>query len=134
MNAYIFVAAAVLSVISLLVIFKVNINKLIEDPSQLPKVQRDFLISVGLSKIVPVILLIFGIIKMTTIKIDNLLIPLAIIIVVVIYGFIYITSAKKTIDKKEDVIFAVNTLVTIARPLTFSIPLMAVVFLLMMTQ
>jgi len=134
MNAYIFVAAAVLSVISLLVIFKVNINKLIEDPSQLPKVQRDFLISVGLSKIVPVILLIFGIIKMTTIKIDNLLIPLAIIIVVVIYGFIYISSAKKTINKKEDVIFAVNTLVTIARPLTFSIPLMAVVFLLMMTQ
>lgn len=134
MNAYIFVAAAVLSVISLLVIFKVNINKLIEDPSQLPKVQRDFLISVGLSKIVPVILLIFGIIKMTTIEINNLLIPLAIIIVVVIYGFIYISSAKKTINKKEDVIFAVNTLVTIARPLTFSIPLMAVVFLLMMTQ
>lgn len=133
MNVYIFVAAAVFSVIPLLVIFKVNINKLIEDPSQMPKVQGQFLIGVALSKIVPVILLIFGIIKMTTINMDSLYVPIAIIIIVVAYG-LYFISSQKNIDEDKDVKLAVNTLTTIARPLIFSIPLMAIVFLFMMTR
>lgn len=133
MTVYIFVAAAIFSVIPLLVIFKVNINKLIENPAQITEIQNRFLISVALSKIVPVILLIFGIIKMSTIDMNSLLIPLAIIIIVVIYGFFFISS-QKNVHENEDVKYAINTLTTIARPLIFSIPLMAIVFLIMMTQ
>lgn len=133
MNAYIFVAAAVFSVIPLLVIFKVNINKLIEDPSQMPKVQKHFLIGVALSKIVPVILLIYGMIKITTFDMTSLIVPLTVIVIVVAYGYFFISS-HKNVKEREDAKIAVNTLTTIAKPLIFSIPLMAIVFLFMATQ
>lgn len=133
MNVYIFVAAAVFSVIPLLVIFKVNINQLIKDPKQFPEVQKKFLVGVALSKIVPVILLVFGIVKMTPVDFDKLLIPLLIIMIVVMFGFIFISSQKMS-NGNKDVKFAVNTLTSIARPLIFSIPLMAIVFMILMTQ
>src|SRR5690625_570258 len=109
MNVYIFVAAAVFSVIPLLVIFKVNINQLIKDPKQFHEVQKKFLVGVALSKIVPVILLVFGIVKMTPVDFDKLLIPLLIIMIVVMFGFIFISSQKMS-NGNKDVKFAVNTL------------------------
>ena len=62
MNAYIFVAAAVFAVIPFSIIFKVQVNKLIENPAQINQIFKQFFIGVALSKIVPVILLVFGII------------------------------------------------------------------------
>ena len=134
MNAYIFVAAAVFAVIPLLVILKVNINKLINDPEQIVKIQQHFFIGVALSKIVPVILLIFGIIKLTNgVDIRELYIPWLIILIVLGYALFFITSQKK-LDVEDKTKIAINTLVTIARPLIFSIPLMAAFFLFMMTR
>lgn len=132
MDIYFFVASAVFSVIPILVIFKINIQKLIENPNQLSEIQRKFLIGVALSKVVPVILLIVGIINMSTVDLNSLYVPLTIIVIVVAIGFFYISS-QRNVDVNEDVKIAVNTLTFIAKPLIFSIPLMATVFMIMMT-
>lgn len=133
MNAYIFVVAAILAVVPVLIVFKVGVNQLLEHPGDMKKVQRNFFIGAALSKIVPAILLVYGIIKMTPIaSIQTLFIPWGIIAVVVIGGLMFIESQKNP-DGGGDVKTNVNTLVTITRPHLFTVPLMAVVFLFLMT-
>lgn len=133
MNAYIFVAAAVLAVAPLVIILKMTIKKLIENPENINAIFKRFFIGVALSKIVPVILLVFGIIKMTKgMDISSLYIPWAIIFIVLAYSVSFISS-QKNLDVPEGTQIQVDTLTSIARPLLFSIPLMSAAFLFMMT-
>lgn len=134
MNAYIFVAAAVFSVIPFSIVFKVHINKLIENPEQINAIFKTFFIGVALTKIVPVILLVYGIIKLTDgVEISTLYIPWLLIIIVSVAGY-SIVSAQKNLDVNEQTQVAINTLTTIARPLLFSIPIMSAIFIFLMTQ
>lgn len=134
LNAYIFVLAAVLAVVSIIVIFKINIDKVMKNPNQIATIQKNFFIGIALSKIIPVILLFYGIIKMTHISnISKLYIPWLIILGLVVYAFFYISSKNK-LDVDQDTKLAISILVTIARPLTFSIPIMAAALLFMMTM
>lgn len=133
LTIYVFVVAALISVIPILVIFKVSLEQLKEDPQQMPRVQKRFFIGAALSKILPAILLILGIIKMPSgIGMSHLYIPWIIIVAVVIYGF-YFVSTQKKLNVERDAQIAINTLVTITRPHLFTIPIMAIVFLFLMT-
>jgi|SRR5690625_730680 len=132
-NIYLFVSAAVLAVIPTVIIFKVLSNRLKEQPEQYNQVQKHLFIGVAMSKIVPVIILIFAILRMPSgIELNRLFIPWLIIFITVIVSFMYITSQKK-LSLQPHAQRAVNTLVTITRPHLFSIPLMAVIFLYLMT-
>lgn len=134
MNAYLFVTAAIIAVVSVLVILKVNIRKLIDNPKQFPVVQKHFFIGVGVSKIIPVVLLILGIVKLSPVEdISDLYIPWLLIIITVGLGLSYISS-QKNLDVDEDRKIAIHTLTTIARPLLFSLPLTAALFLFLMTR
>lgn len=133
MNVYIFVAAALLSVIPVVVVFKNCVNRLKEDPTTMKKVQRQFFVGAALSKIVPAILLMYGIIKITPVdSISKLFIPWAIIVATVIGSLVYIGSQKDP-EGNDEVKYTVNTLVTFTRPHIFTIPLMAAVFMFLMT-
>lgn len=130
---YYFVIAALLSVISLVVVLKVNLDKVIDDPKRMYEVQKSFLIGVALSKIIPVVLIIIGIVQMKQAEMNDLIVPIIVILVALLAAFIFM-SYKKKINAKEEVTIAVHTLVKMARPLLFSIPLMAIIFLWLMTQ
>lgn len=133
MNAYIFVAAAVLAVVPLIIILKMTIKKLIKTPEDINEIFKRFFIGVALSKIVPVILLVFGIIKLTKgVDISTLYIPWAIILVILAFAVSFI-AAQKNLDVPESTQVQINTLATIARPLIFSIPLMSAAFIYLMT-
>lgn len=133
MNVYIFVAAALLAVIPVVIVFKNCVNQLKKDPHTMKTVQKKFFIGAALSKIVPAILLMYGIIKMTPVaSISTLFIPWAIIAVAVIGSLAYIGSQKDP-EGNKDVVYNVNTLVTITRPHIFTVPLMAAVFMFLMT-
>lgn len=134
LNAYIFVAAALTSVIPLLFIINISVKKLIADPKQTLDVQKQFFISVALSKITPVVLLIIGIVKLTYVEnISVLYIPWLIIVIAVGFGLFFIAKQKQ-LPVSEDEKYAVNTLLLIARPLLFSIPIMAAAFIFLMTR
>ena len=134
MNAYIFVAAAVFAVIPFSIVFKVHINKLIEDPDQINTIFRNFFIGVALTKIVPVILLVYGIIKLTDgVEMSTLYIPWLLIIIVSVAGY-SIVSAQKNLKVDQQTQVAIDTLTTIARPLLFSIPIMSAFFIFLMTR
>lgn len=125
--------AALLSVISLVIVLKVNLTKVIDDPKRIYDVQKSFLIGVALSKIIPVVLIIIGIMQMKPAELADLIVPILVIVVTLLLALIYMSYQQK-IKAKEEVTIAVHTLVKVARPLLFSIPLMAIIFLWLMTR
>lgn len=132
MNAYIFVAAALASVIPLLAIINISVKKMLANPSQALQIQKQFFIAVAISKITPVVLLILGIVKLTYVDdISELYIPWLIILISVVFGLFFVKKLKQ-LPENDDEKLAVNTLISIARPLLFSIPLMAIAFLFLM--
>jgi|SRR5690625_92003 len=132
-NIYLFVGAALFAIIPVVIIFKVLAKRLIDQPNNYNQIQKNLFIGIAMSKIVPVIVLIFAILRMPSgIELNTLLIPYLIIIVSVIVCFLII-SADKRLDIEPEAKRAVNTLIMVTRPHLFSIPLMAVVFLYLMT-
>jgi len=131
-NIYIFVAAAVFSVLPIVVIYKVNLEKLIADPRSYDAVQKSFFIGAALSKIVTIILLIFGIIKMSPLQeTSQLVLPVFIILVLIGYSTMYIMSKRKA-DYPEETKRVVKTLSTITLPHLYTVPIMALFFIILM--
>lgn len=131
MAVYFFTGAAVFSIIPFVYLVKINMEKVQKDPQNFNEIQKKFFISVTVSKILPALLLILGIIQMQNVRIEQVIIPWVIILIALVYGIYYILSFRRlplTGAPKE----AVNTLATLALPFIFSIPLMAAVFLFLM--
>lgn len=132
MNSYIFVVAAVVSIFSVYYVLKRLLKDVIENKVPFEKTQKKFLLGMFLSKIVPLILLIFGIIKMTYKEISELYIPIAIILIAAIIGLVLIEKVKKD-NKSEPTKVYINYLITFTRPLMLTLPIMAVAFICLMT-
>src|SRR5699024_9055420 len=124
----------VLSVIPVVILVRYHVKKLEEDPQQLNDIQKKFFIGVAVSKIIPIALIITGMIVRATVSgdVNDLIIPWVLIGAVVVYGF-YDISSQKSDHPDEQVRVAVITLITIARPLVFSVPIMSAIFLYMLT-
>lgn len=132
-NIYLFVTAAILAVVSVVLVFTFFVDKLKENPKNYNQIQKNVFIGVAMGKIVPVIMLIFAILRMPSgIAIDRVIIPWALIIIIVITSFVYISSKRK-LNLEPYTQRAVNTLVVVTRPHLFSIPIMAIIFLYLMT-
>lgn len=132
MNSYIFVVAAVVSVFSVYYVLKRLLKDVIENKISFEKIQKKFLLGVFLSKIVPLILLIFGIIKMTHKELSELYVPWAIILIAATIGLVLIGKIKNE-NKDEPTKVYINFLITFTRPLMLTLPIMAVAFLYLMT-
>src|SRR5699024_2846009 len=81
-----------------------------------------------LSKIVPLILIIFGIIKMSYNELNQLYIPGIIILIAMIIGLILIDKIKKD-NKNDSKKVYINYLITFTRLLMLTLPLMSISFL-----
>jgi len=131
--AYIFVLAAVVSIVSVIYVLNVNIKKLDKNPEHFGEIQKQFMLGVAISKMPPSLIVVFGILKMPSdTPISALVIPWALIGLAVFYGLQYIGKKKKEPIKRE-AIAGKNVLITNSRPLLVTIPLMASAFLYLMT-
>lgn len=131
--AYLFVLAAILSIILVIYVLNVNLKKTNENPEHFPEIQKQFMLGVAISKVPPSLVIVFGILKMpSNVSISSLIIPWLIIIVAVIYGLRYV-SKKKQEPIKREAVPGCNLLITNARPLLVTIPLMASAFIFLMT-
>lgn len=132
MNTYIFVVAAVVSIFSVYFVLKHLLKDVIENKVPFEQTQKKFLLGMFMSKIIPLILLIFGIIKMSYKELNELYIPIAIILISAIIGLILIEKVKKD-NKTEPTKVYINYLITFTRPLMLTLPIMAIAFLYLMT-
>src|SRR5699024_6886896 len=124
LNSYIFVVAAVVSIFSVYFVFKYLLKEVKQEKVTFEKTQKRFLIGMFLSKIVPLILIIFGIIKMSYKELNQLYIPGILILIAMVIGLILIEKIKKD-NKNDSKKVYINYLITFTRPLMLTLPLMS---------
>lgn len=66
LNAYVFVAAAALAVIPIIFFFKISMEKLKENPAERDKIQVNFFKWVAISETLPIVLIVFGFMNLTS--------------------------------------------------------------------
>lgn len=134
MSPYIFVAAAVIAVIPMLIIFKVTIERIKEDtsPETRKKATTHFFIGVFLSEVIPLILFIYGFANLAPAdRIEDLFVPgLIIILTMVISGFFIFL--QRTFDVPAELKDQLNVFATIGFAVTNTIPILTIVGLVMM--
>lgn len=132
MNSYIFVAAAIVSIFSVYYVLNRLLGEIKEQKISFEKTQKKFLLGILLSKIIPLIFLLYGIIKMTHKDINELYLPWGVIGITAIIGLGLLEKVKKE-NKNEVTEVYINYLITFTRPLMLTLPIMSIAFLYMMT-
>jgi F0F1-type ATP synthase membrane subunit c/vacuolar-type H+-ATPase subunit K len=129
---YIFVAAAALAVIPILILFKINVEKLKENPEVRGKVQTNFMIGVAVSEIIPIILIIFGFVNMEqAANIEELYIPGLIILFIMAFSVFFIFLQKNVgVDPAARTVINAFSIVSI--PLSTAIPIISLIALFLM--
>lgn len=130
--AYIFVAAAAIAVISISFIFKLSMDTIKEYPEEKESVQNKFFIWLGVSEVIPLILIVFGFMNLDTVAtIEDLYIPGLFVIVLMGFAALFIILQRAVGVPKEIKMF-VNTFSYIALGMANAIPIIALVSLLLM--
>lgn len=129
---YIFVAAAVLAVIPILVLFKVNMEKLKEDPKQREKIQTRFMIGVALSEAIPILLIVWGFIEVAPVSsMEELYIPGIIVIFIMVFAAFFI-FLQKSVGVAPEAKQTINSFAMVSIPIAMAIPIIALVSLFTM--
>ncbi|SES87701.1 hypothetical protein SAMN05216389_10316 [Oceanobacillus limi] len=132
MSPYVFVLAAVLAVIPILFFYKINLEKLKENPTLKEKYQTNLFIGVGISEAIPIILIVFGMANMETVgSFDELLIPGMIVILIMAIGSFFVLL-QRSVDVTKENKEAVNTFSFVSLALMNAIPIISIVSLFMM--
>lgn len=132
MSPYIFVLATVIALIPLLIIFKVFIDKLKENPEAREKITVRFIIGAALSEVIPILLIIYAFVQKQTVQgFDEILMPILIILLLVGVAIFFIFLQKK-IGVSKDSKKAVSHFISLVILFINTIPLLALVGLFMM--
>ncbi|WP_337017457.1 hypothetical protein [Oceanobacillus massiliensis] len=132
MAPYIFAAAAVIAVIGIIIVFKINLDKIKENPDLMEKAQTNFFIGVAISESLPLILIIYAFINIQEepVPVDELYIPALIVIMMMVFATFFIFLQQK-VDVEEGQKQQVISFSMIALALANSIPIIALVMMFM---
>ncbi|MGJ9458156.1 hypothetical protein [Oceanobacillus sp. CF4.6] len=128
MSPYLFTAAAIIAVIGIIMVFKINMDKIKENPEQLEKVQTNFFIGVALCESIPIILIVFALINAEPVPMEELYIPAAIVMMMMVFAAFFI-FLQRNVDVAEDQKQRVNNFSLIALMLANAIPIVALVMM-----
>lgn len=132
MIPYIFVGATIFAIIPILIIFKILIGKVKENPNQTSMFLSHFLVGAALSETIPIILIIYGFVNLTPVDhIDDLYMP-AIIILLTIGAAIFFILLQKSVDTDDRNKASVNQFIILSLALTFAIPFISIIALMLM--
>ena len=131
MGLYIYVLAAAIAVFGILIVFKINVEKIKENPDQREKAQQNFFIGAAISESLPIILLIFGIISMeTATSMEELYLPAIIIIMLMAFAVFFIFLQRTVgVDAKSKEVIKIFSFIGIA--MANAVPIIALMFLFM---
>jgi F0F1-type ATP synthase membrane subunit c/vacuolar-type H+-ATPase subunit K len=133
MGLYIFVIAAAIAVIGILLIFKRQVEQIKEDPSRVGVAQQNFFIGTAIIEIVPILLLIYGIVNLETVPVEEIYVPVVIVALLMVFSVFFILL-QRAVDVDEESKQPVTTFSFVAIAMANAIPLIAIVFLFMAGQ
>lgn len=126
-SAYLFAIAAILACVSILLVFKINIEKLKENPENTADIHTKFFIGVAIAEVIPMILVIFGLMDLTpAASIEELYIPGIIVIFALVFSPLFI-FLQRFAGVPENAKQTVMTFSLIGIALANAIPLIALV-------
>ena len=133
MGVYIFVIAAALAVFGILMMYKKNVERLKEDPSQIGEAHRSFFIGTAVIEALPIVLLILGLVNLEPVPMEDIYLPAIIIVLLAAFSvfFIFLQRAVGTDEESKQ---AVNNFSMIAIMMSNAIPIIALVFLFLSVQ
>lgn len=132
MGPYIFVIATILAILPILIIFKVSMERIKEDPAQAEKAQINFIIGTALSEIIPIILVVYGFANIEPVtNIKELYMP-GIIVLLTIGVSIFFMLLQRVIDVDEEIKNVIQIFTMIGIAFASSLPIMSIVAFFMM--
>lgn len=130
--AYFFVAATVLAVLPIAFLYKISLERLIENASAREKVQTNFFIWVALIEALPIVLIVLGFMNLEPVgSFDELMMPGLIVVTLMAFGIIFI-FLQRLARVPEEIKETVNTFTGVGLVLINSIPIISIVALLTM--
>ena len=127
--AYFFMIASIMAVISILIVFKIFIDKIKITPEKRGILQSKFFIGVAIAEAIPIILIVFGFMASQPVtSMNELLVPGIVIILSMAFAPFFIFLQSK-VDVTEESRAAVSSFVAIGSMLTLSIPIISLVAL-----
>lgn len=132
MSPYIFVLATILAIIPILIIFKVSMERIKENPKMREKAQIQFFIGVALSEVIPIILFVYGFSNISPVQtINELYLPGIIILLMMGFAAFFI-FLQRMVDVEEDLKDVINIFAMIGLAITNAIPIVSIVALFTM--
>jgi len=132
MGPYVFVIATILAITPILIIFKIAMERIKENPEQISKIQSRFFIGVALSEAIPLILIVYGFSNLTTVAtIKDVYTPGLIIILFTALAAFFI-FLQRAVGVPEDIKPVINSFSLVALAMTTAIPIIAIVALFSM--
>lgn len=132
MNPYIFVIAVAIAILPILIIYKVTIERIKEQPKQLAKAQTQFLIGSALSEVIPIILIVYGFSNLAPVEdIQELYIPGIIIILITSISAFFILL-QRTVGVEKDIQGIVNQFAILSLSITSALPIISIIALVSM--
>lgn len=134
MSPYIFVVAAIIAVIPMLIIFKVTIERIKEDqsPETRKRATTQFFIGIFLSEVIPIILFIYGFANLAPAdQMEDLFVPGLIILLLILISGLFV-FLQRTFDVPEELKDQLNVFAVIGFAVTNTIPILTIVGLIMM--
>ncbi len=130
--AYLFMFGSVLAVISILIVFKMFIDKVKRAPEDRNALQSKFFVGVAIAEVIPIILIVFGFIMSQPVALmGDLLLPAIIIILSMAFAPFFIFLQTK-VDVTKETKGIVTTLAFIGVMLTLSLPIVSLIGLLLL--
>jgi len=132
MGPYIFVIATILAITPILIIYKIAMERIKENPEQIAKAQSQFFIGVALSETIPIILIVYGFSNLTTVaSIEEIYAPGLIIILFTALAAFFI-FLQRAVDVTEELKPMITIFSLIGLAMCTAIPIISIVALFSM--
>lgn len=127
MSPYLFAIASIIAVLSIIITFKLHLDKLKEKPEKQAEIQTKFFMGIAISEVIPLILVVSGFTTMQPVQaISDLFAPFVIILFCTLIGPSFVFLQTK-VDVVKETKSAVMTFAMIGFALVVSIPIVSLI-------
>ncbi|GIN72095.1 hypothetical protein J14TS2_25700 [Bacillus sp. J14TS2] len=127
MSPYLFAIASIIAVLSIIITFKLHLDKLKEKPEKQAEIQTKFFIGIAISEVIPLILVFSGFATMQTVQaMSDLFAPFIIILFCILIGptFVFLQTKVDVVEETKNVVM---TFAMIGFALVVSIPIVSLI-------
>lgn len=131
MGLMLYVVAALMAVLGVLFFYKMNVEKIKENPEDAGKIHTSFFLGVAASEVIPIGFLILAFITTEPVhSVPDVILPGVLVALIMIFSIFFIFMTR-SVGVPEESKHAVNHFSLIALAMAKAVPLMSIIFLVL---